>query len=149
MQGLAKSIAWDGEGATCLIEVKWSKWHNIQNFMPSASSDYWTYFIANMMIWLFTFLKNDLSVMLQLLHVLYQDSFRKFSSNIVQSSKVLFSMQVTVTGSNNEAEAAKIARSVASSSLVKVGCCLTSIYCSPGLYEHYNFSLLRPLLKEA
>ncbi|KAF7042123.1 hypothetical protein CFC21_051806 [Triticum aestivum] len=23
MQGLAKSIAWDGEGATCLIEVKW------------------------------------------------------------------------------------------------------------------------------
>jgi len=47
MQGLAKSIAWDGEGATCLIEV-------------------------------------------------------------------------TVTGANNEAEAAKIARSVASSSLVKV-----------------------------
>lgn len=46
MQGLAKSIAWDGEGATCLIEV-------------------------------------------------------------------------TVTGTNNEAEAAKIARSVASSSLVK------------------------------
>ncbi|XP_058109780.1 arginine biosynthesis bifunctional protein ArgJ, chloroplastic [Magnolia sinica] len=46
MQGLAKSIAWDGEGATCLIEV-------------------------------------------------------------------------TVTGANNEAEAAKIARSVASSSLVK------------------------------
>lgn len=32
MQGLAKSIAWDGEGATCLIEVKYkdplhfSKW---------------------------------------------------------------------------------------------------------------------------
>jgi glutamate N-acetyltransferase/amino-acid N-acetyltransferase len=47
MQGLAKSIAWDGEGATCLIEV-------------------------------------------------------------------------TVSGANNEAEAAKIARSVASSSLVKV-----------------------------
>lgn len=46
MQGLAKSIAWDGEGATCLIEV-------------------------------------------------------------------------TVTGANNEAEAAKVARSVASSSLVK------------------------------
>jgi glutamate N-acetyltransferase/amino-acid N-acetyltransferase len=29
-------------------------------------------------------------------------------------------MQVTVSGANNEAEAAKIARSVASSSLVKV-----------------------------
>jgi len=35
-------------------------------------------------------------------------------------SNVPFPMQVTVSGANNEAEAAKIARSVASSSLVKV-----------------------------
>lgn len=46
-------------------------------------------------------------------------------------------MQVTVTGANNEADAAKIARSVAASALVKVCYCLPAIYCSPGAYEHY------------
>ena len=68
---------------------------------------------------------------------------------IAQSSNVHFPMQVTVTGSNDEAEASKIARSVAASSLVKVWCCLTAIYCSTGLYEHCHFFLLHSLSKEA
>lgn len=73
MQGLAKSIAWDGEGATCLIEVciPWK-----QTFLSS--------------LWL------------------------KEAKLITQNH------QVTVKGTETEAEAARIARSVASSSLVKV-----------------------------
>ncbi|KAF8396749.1 hypothetical protein HHK36_018379 [Tetracentron sinense] len=63
MQGLAKSIAWDGEGATCLIEV----------------------------------LYNDDSIL-----------------------KLYFQFIVKVIGADGEAEAAKIARSVASSSLAAI-----------------------------
>ena len=110
MQGLAKSIAWDGEGATCLIEV----YILIKPFITCLDID------TNIFLhfkWLFE--KNKTAMIMK--KVPYLLTTLKVSANGYMD------IQVTVSGAENESKAAKIARSVASSSLVKA-CNLNSTF---------------------
>uniref|UniRef100_A0A453ICV4 Glutamate N-acetyltransferase n=1 Tax=Aegilops tauschii subsp. strangulata TaxID=200361 RepID=A0A453ICV4_AEGTS len=93
MQGLAKSIAWDGEGATCLIEVKWISGIILLTlciFCIISLLGVWdTFSCENDDLGLY-FQKNNLSH-LATVSCIISKFISYISSNIAQSSKVPFS----------------------------------------------------------
>lgn len=117
MQGLAKSIAWDGEGATVLIEV------SSISLTHSIISAFW--------------------------HKFEWELSSRIFNNVILSISHLQSLQVAVNGASSETEAAKIARSVAGSSLVKAWSCSFILNHLPqptlckSIFHHYVFMLLQ------